>query len=654
MASFQQDVGNPDIPPGATYVERGVQDDSVSSAVALVGNTAVELARGKATAELTGEANNSNEATTLPSDIEADLNMSQLTAARRNGDLTAAEYTARLQANQRRVIAKYPMFAKSIRERGETFFAGSLDRSKLFTDPTTRQGKTLEQQIEEDTARAIARAQTAYEIRSADTKIPVEVLKELDRESMIADYETKALKRDAAQGKVTGYSWSKSATSALSTAQTDLMGRILIDFNRDGGLSPEKINAYRTAAINEANKVDAEFRQIAPPGTDFGEFNAKRNEFVNTISGLLDNNTFEKILKSKAGALDSALTIAVIRDAPLLSQLSKIDGGVELYSQMGQNEKLAALVRQTNPGLAARIDNTMASSYVGNIILKLGVGDNLDDREAVVAGGVIGTALNLPNTDPKQGPTPQELMAPQVAPRVPRTLYEWNTPTVKRKVLANAEHRNLLLNTAQSVEAVIVSNLRSGAGKITDVQDVGGRISITHDGDVPMQHVRAYASILENYPTVFGKPGETPADTFRRTFLTPQPGVGSTQPPAGDSGIIDVDEQGRLINPAPQATPAPAAAAPKGETTVIETDVTPGVTENVEAQTKSAVTSHAREAAKVYAEMVASGKNPEIGEVLSGAGSLGFVIFSLDRKKWTSEFDAALPEGVAKPSWGIR
>jgi Na+-translocating ferredoxin:NAD+ oxidoreductase RNF subunit RnfB len=93
---------------------------------------------------------------------------------------------------------------------------------------------------------------------------------------------------------------------------------------------------------------------------------------------------------------------------------------------------------------------------------------------------------------------------------------------------------------------------------------------------------------------------------------------------------------------------------PKDETTVIETDVTPGITENIEAQTKSAITSHARKAAKVYAEMVASGKNPNIGDVLSEAGSMGFILFSLDRKKWTSEFDAALPEGVQKPSWGIR
>ena len=637
MASFQQDVGNQDIPPGATFVERGVRDDTVASAVGLVGNTAVELARGKATAELVGEAASSNEANTLPKDLEADLNMSQLTAARRAG-MPSSEYITRLQANQRRVIAKNPVFAKSIRERGASFFQGGLDTRTLFSDQTGE--KSLADKVAEAQALTLARLQAQDAHRAQRLNMTPELLAEFDREKMIAEHEKATLSALAAQGKVTGYEWTRAADAVLADVQRNIMGQALLDFNEDGGLTPQKKVALKNKIVSEISRVEEELRQNAQFGTDFGEFNRRVGDVRQALNELVDGQGMEQLLASQAGVLSNAAIVSITRDAPLLASLSKLPGAIDMYMAMSQNQHLTDLVRQQNPGLASAIDRSGASNYLGHVIHKLGMGTLEPGAETRVGGAVARTALTTPTADPKQGPSAQELMIPQLVKDVPDTLYGWTESAAKRKVAANSEYRNLLLNTVQSLEAQIVGDLARGDGTLFGASETNGRVGLEYDGDVPLKYLRAYSALLESYPEVLGK-GKPPAAALQAKIEEWNTAIGGQS----SSGIIELDDEGNVLS-APRNTGSRSTALVGASGS--------GMLEDVDADAASATMDNARLAAEVYARLVREGKTPNIGEVLAETGGLGTILFSLNRKEWTKEFDASLPEDVERPAWGIR
>ena len=639
MASFQQDVGNQDIPPGATFVERGVRDDTVASAVGLVGNTAVELARGKATAELVGEAASSDEANTLPEDLEADLNMSQLTAARRAGLISSSEYITRLQANQRRAIAKNPVFAKSIRERGASFFQGGLDTRTLFSDQTGE--KSLADKVAEAQALTLARLQAQDAHRAQRLNMTPELLAEFDREKMIAEHEKATLSAHAAQGKVTGHEWTRAADAVLADVQRNIMGQALLDFNEDGGLTPQKKVALKNKIVSEISRVEEELRQNAPFGTDFGEFNRRVGDVRQALNELIDGQGMEQLLASQAGILSNAAIVSITRDAPLLASLSKLPGAIDMYMAMSQNQHLTDLVRQQNPGLASAIDRSGASNYLGHVIHRLGMGTLEPGAETRVGGAVARTALTTPTADPKQGPSAQELMIPQLVKDVPDTLYGWTESAAKRKVAANSEYRNLLLNTVQSLEAQIVGDLARGDGTLFGASETNGRVGLEYDGDVPLKYLRAYSALLESYPEVLGK-GKPPAAALQAKIEEWNTAIGGQS----SSGIIELDDEGNVLS-----TPSGGRAT---QSRVLAGSQEPGAFENISADAVSARVNNARQAAEVYATMVREGKTPNIGEVLAETGALGTVLFSLDREEWTREFDAALPEDVERPTWGIR
>lgn len=663
MASFQQDVGNPDLPPGATFVKRGVKDDSIAQTIALVGNTAVELDKGRALAELTGDASNANEANKLPDDVNADLNMSQLTAARRAGKISASEYTARLQANQRRLISKFPRYATAIRERGASFFEGALDSRALFSDAAAKENQSPEQKLAEAGALAFERARQGQLGRQQGLaealNLPLHVVQEMDRNQAIDAFNISAHNADKAQQESTGDSWVKAGQAHLRVVQRGLMAETLRRVNESGGLTPRDINELKFKFTSDMAKVEEEMRSNAPARTDFSNWNQQVADVKASTIELIGMQGFEEIFKSNLSILDNAAGISLIEDAPRFAQLAKYgSGAIEAYTKYISNPSLQSLLKKQDPDFAQMLDTVGTSRLLENTIAKIRSGRPMvQPYERNAAAGMGRVALETPVADPKAAPNAEELLLPQLVGDVPSSLYGWTSPTAQHKVASNEQYRNLMLNTVKSTEAYILTQL-AGAGKTSITEE-----DLNNGGaDLPMDQLRGYYAIVKansQYVTGGVPPDIYMQQQFSKWSSILQGGNKSTgtSPAPSDDGVIELDESGAVVTKTTtQAKPAPSLeGTPLGSALEAGASAEPGAMENIAGAAASATASSATRAAAAYAKMVARGETPSMADVLNEDSFLrGAAAFSFDRKEWTRIFDEALPAGVPKPKWGIR
>lgn len=156
MPSFQQDIG------AVGFTPQTAVDTSKASTIKLLGESALGLASGKATAEFVGEEFQASEVGPAEIDLDKELNLTQITRAYKQGAIKAPEANARVNAAVKSAINNNPMFAEDIRNRAGQFFRGAGSTSGFFTDTTEQDLEAIllkdqalaDQQIDQDAARA--------------------------------------------------------------------------------------------------------------------------------------------------------------------------------------------------------------------------------------------------------------------------------------------------------------------------------------------------------------------------------------------------------------------------------------------------------------------------------------------------------------------
>tara|TARA_R110000772_G_scaffold121664_1_gene227920 strand:+ start:2186 stop:3976 length:1791 start_codon:yes stop_codon:yes gene_type:complete len=127
---------------GESFVQSGVVDKSTASFVQSAGQIGTELFKGSVLADLEGSEDNKDFVDPTEKqfgDITAEtlvgeLDLSTITAARKQKKLTGAGAAAKVNAKSKALIAAHPYFAQEIKAATSKFFAGTGLSGPMFTD----------------------------------------------------------------------------------------------------------------------------------------------------------------------------------------------------------------------------------------------------------------------------------------------------------------------------------------------------------------------------------------------------------------------------------------------------------------------------------------------------------------------------------------
>lgn len=129
------DIFQPSLTPtrgGENFVQKGVADNSTAKAIQGFGKMGTELLKGSVLADLEGADDNkdfvdptSPEFASLSADdILSDLNLTNISAARKQGKLTGAGAAALVNSKAKALITAHPYFSQEIKSATSQFFSG--------------------------------------------------------------------------------------------------------------------------------------------------------------------------------------------------------------------------------------------------------------------------------------------------------------------------------------------------------------------------------------------------------------------------------------------------------------------------------------------------------------------------------------------------
>lgn len=600
--SFAQDVGTPEAP---VSISPGIVDESAAQAITAIGSTALDLFRGKATAELVGAAAESDEVTDqdLPEHITDDLNLSQLTAARRAGMLSQSEFITRVNANQRRVIAKYPAFAETIRKRTETFYSGGLDRGALFG-----KDQKTEADIFNDT---LTREQAKIAARDADLSrqlgVPVEQVKQIQGRVFMNDYVADTLRLDTLSKKVTTSQARQRLQGQLKNKQIELLTELVQNTN-EGGLLPEA----RVAMKSKIRLTYSELRRSAveglAPGADPSSIIEDIGREEEAALSLIDDGSMENLIKSKKDIMANLLATNSMSSFSAIYQANLAGGqrAVDALLDATNKPELTDQILKDNPVASAFHQAGDYGKYVHGLLFGETPVGQMAPRDKVAVGQLGVNELTSPPRPSSKGDVPISVQKMRELVNDDTTVTSgrsWLHPSARSKINNDPAYADEFRNYVNSLTAAVVTDfLASDGASISGVRSVGGRIEFNTSGDAPGTKLRLLQELVGAYPHIVTSPGTAPAAALQEVSDKINKQLGqvrgtTSQAPTPAGGAPDIiyylDDEGNLIGQQPREG---ALATPTGEVATTES----GPLENVRAWRSSGVRQAIQKAVETY------------------------------------------------------
>lgn len=247
----------------------------------------------------------------------------QLLAAHEQGILSSDEFQTRLDANLRRVYAKFPGRAKAYAS-----FANGV-RATLSPDSGGGKPQTDAEAIERARLDALQQSeQRKFELAN-DLNQPREVVDDLVRQKTRLDYETNRINNILAQGELDGRELVEAGLDSLPVWTGAVFEDIVADMRKTGGTIPpgqEGIVLFR--AMSKYDSAVENFLKKAPPGSDMSEFKEASDKRREGIRLFIENMGAEKVA---TGEKNTTLAILGTHSAKIFEELymANLAGGQE-------------------------------------------------------------------------------------------------------------------------------------------------------------------------------------------------------------------------------------------------------------------------------------------------------------------------------------
>lgn len=414
-------------------------DVTTAKTEAFLAQTALDIGKGKALAELEGKANIFEQTTAEGATPNDSLNLTAISAARRQGRISAEEARVRVNKAVRQAVSNNPLFADEIREDAKKFFQATTGSTGIFT-------ATSAEALATSAAKKRQSGAIQLELDAQRVGMTVPQFIGIQQQLLSGQQATALLNTVQYTSNVNMEGASNIVSQARSIEQLDIMGLLRKGIASEGGISPQDEGILRNRV---QDYVSTQLAQISIMDGVSNEDKTKLATDVKTwgtdLVGFIESSDKESIIASLSNIQDNMGNVAswnFFRHERIIQKTLGDEGSKWFLQSVGSEKNLSAL-RAANPAyFDLLVRANQAGDYIADHVNKLnGLPTTHDIPEPAYKSWLSGTLSNSSTPEEVKDKIADELNARTEAGD-PEAMSSYLSDATRSWVMSSGENKN--------------------------------------------------------------------------------------------------------------------------------------------------------------------------------------------------------------------